>query len=220
MNPSVLVLAAHPDDEVLGCGATLAKLASRGSAVHVAFLADGVTSRPGDDAAAGLRARQTAARKACELLGVSSVSFGGFPDNRLDGVDLLDVVQAVEAHVAQRQPQLVLTHHGGDLNIDHRLVHTACRPQPGHCVDTMLFFEVPSSTEWQVAPAAPFAPNWFEDVTAWAERKMLALQTYEDELREWPHPRSPGAVEALMKWRGATVGVAAAEAFMLGRRRA
>ncbi len=224
MSPSVLVLAAHPDDEVLGCGGTLAKLASRGAAIHVAFLADGVTSRPGHDASAGVQVRQAAARKACELLGVGSVSFGGFPDNRLDGVDLLELVQAVEAQVAQRQPQLVFTHHGGDLNVDHRLVQqavvTACRPQPGHCVETLLFFEVPSSTEWQVAPAAPFAPNWFEDVTAWAERKMLALQAYEGELREWPHPRSPGAIEALLKWRGATVGVAAAEAFMLGRKRA
>ena len=96
---------------------------------------------------------------------------------------------------------------------------TACRPQPGHCVETLLFFEVPSSTEWQVSPGAPFFPNWFEDVTDWVERKLLALQAYEAELRAWPHPRSVQAIEALLQWRGATVGVAAAEAFMLGRRR-
>ena len=221
---TVLVLAAHPDDEVLGCGATLAKLASQGASVHVAFLADGETSRPGRDGVAGVQARQAAAHKACQLLGVGSVSFGGFPDNRLDGVDLLDLVQAVEAEVAQRKPQLVPTHHGGDLNVDHRRVHqatvTACRPQSNHCVETLLFFEVPSSTEWQVPPGAPFVPNWFEDVTEWVERKLLALQAYEAELREWPHPRSVQAIEALFKWRGATVGVAAAEAFMLGRQRA
>lgn len=220
---TVLVLAAHPDDEVLGCGATLAKLASVGASVHVAFLADGETSRPGHDGAAGVQARQAAAHKACQLLGVSSVSFGGFPDNRLDGVDLLDLVKVIEVQVAQRKPQLVLTHHGGDLNVDHRRVHqaviTACRPQPGHCVETLLFFEVPSSTEWQVLPGAPFLPNWFEDVTDWVERKLLALQAYEAELRAWPHPRSVQAIEALLQWRGATVGVVAAEAFMLGRRR-
>lgn len=221
---SVLVLAAHPDDEVLGCGGTLAKLASRGTSIHVAFLADGETSRLGHEGVAGVQARQAAARKACQLLGVCSVSFGSFPDNRLDGVDLLDLVQAVEARVAEHKPQLVLSHHGSDLNVDHRRVHqatvTACRPQPGHCVETLLFFEVPSNSEWQVAPGAPFAPNWFEEITPWVEHKMRALQAYEAELRAWPHPRSLAAIEALLRWRGATVGVAAAEAFMLGRRRA
>jgi LmbE family N-acetylglucosaminyl deacetylase len=115
-----------------------------------------------------------------------------------------------------------LTHHAGDVNIDHQRVHqavvTACRPQPGHPVRTLLFFEVPSSTEWQPPGSAPaFTPNWFVDISSTLDCKLNALDAYAEELRVWPHPRSLQAVEALARWRGATVGVEAAEAFILGR---
>ncbi|MET0311526.1 MAG: PIG-L deacetylase family protein [Burkholderiaceae bacterium] len=220
---SVLVVAAHPDDEVLGCGGTLAKLAALGSRIHVAFLADGVSSRPGAPAAgAGMESRREAARKACAILGVQGVSFGDLPDNRLDSLPLLEVTQAVEALVRAHSPGTVFTHHAGDVNIDHQVIHravlTACRPQRGHPVRTLLAFEVPSSTEWQLPGTAPaFLPNWFSDISSTLGKKLEALDAYAAELREWPHPRSRQGVEHLARWRGATVGAEAAEAFMLGR---
>ena len=225
MHQSILVVAAHPDDEVLGCGGTLAKLAESGARINVSFLSDGVTSRRGAAALhpGQVEARKTAARQAADILGVRSVSFGEYPDNRMDSVALLDITQSIEALIAQFQPDTVFTHHAGDVNIDHRRVHeavvTACRPQPGHSVRTLLCFEIPSSTEWQLAGSAPsFAPNWFEDISATLERKLAALNAYAAELRDWPHPRSREGVEHLAHWRGATVGTRAAEAFMLGRR--
>jgi LmbE family N-acetylglucosaminyl deacetylase len=224
MPQSILILAAHPDDEVLGCGGTIAKLADEGAIVHVAYFADGLSSRSGIQAAQQeeLNARRTAAQKACDILGVRSVSFGDFPDNRMDTIPLLEIAQAVEALISTHQPEMVFTHHAGDLNIDHRRLHeavvTACRPQRGHPVKTVLSFEVPSSTEWQLSGSAPaFAPNWFVDISATLERKLVALEAYASELRTWPHPRSRKGVAHLAHWRGATVGVDAAEAFILGR---
>jgi LmbE family N-acetylglucosaminyl deacetylase len=224
MTQSILILAAHPDDEVLGCGGTIAKLADEGVIVHVAFLADGVFSRAGEQTARQLEltSRRAAAQKACEILGVKSVSFGDFPDNRMDTIPLLDITKALEELIVVHQPEVVFTHHAGDVNIDHRRIHeavvTGCRPQRGHPVKTLLCFEVPSSTEWQLPGSAPvFAPNWFVDISDTLDRKFAALDAYAAELREWPHPRSRQGVEHLARWRGATVGVDAAEAFMLGR---
>jgi len=224
MKQIVLVVAAHPDDEVLGCGGTIAKMSDGGAAVCVAFLADGVISRKGDAAAQQieLSARQDAARKACGILGVKSVSFGEMPDNQLDTVPLLEIAKTVENLIEEHQPELVLTHHAGDVNVDHRRLHesvvTACRPQQGHPVKTILSFEIPSSTEWQLPGGGDaFMPNWFVDISETFDRKLAALEVYSTELRAWPHPRSRKGVECLAHWRGATVGVNAAEAFILGR---
>jgi len=224
MTQSILVLAAHPDDEVLGCGGTLAKLAAQGATVHVSFMADGVFSRPDDLSVQQehLKARRRAARKAAKILGVKSVSFGDFPDNRMDVVAVLDITKRIESLIDKHKPDTVFTHHCGDVNIDHRRTHdavvTACRPQIGHPVRTLLCCEVPSSTEWQLpGSASVFAPNWFIDISDELECKLEALDAYSSELRNWPHPRSREAVEHLARWRGATVGVHAAEAFVLGR---
>jgi LmbE family N-acetylglucosaminyl deacetylase len=224
MAHSVLILVAHPDDEVLGCGGTIAKLAEQGAIIHVAFLADGVSSRKGrdTDVQIELRSRRAAAQKACDILGVKSVSFGDFPDNRMDTIPLLEIIQAVETLIAKHRPEMVFTHHAGDVNVDHRRMHeavaAACRPQCGHPVNTLLCFEVPSSTEWQLPGSAPvFTPNWFIDISSTLARKLTALEAYAEELRTWPHPRSAQGVEHLAHWRGATVGVNAAEAFVLGR---
>jgi N-acetylglucosamine malate deacetylase 1 len=223
---SVVIVAAHPDDEVLGCGGTAARLAAEGHAVHVLLMADGEGARTGKADAASrekVAARGAAARQAAAILGCASVELLTFADNRMDGVDLLDVVQAVEQFIARNRPALVLTHHSGDVNVDHRIVHeavvVACRPQPGHPVRELLFFEVPSSTEWRPGDAASaFNPNWFVDVSATLEKKLAALSAYASELRAFPHPRSLAAVRSLAQWRGATAGVAAAEAFVLGRK--
>lgn len=221
---TVLIIAAHPDDEVLGSGGTIAKLAGQGVAVHIAFLADGVGAR-GSVAASNrieLEQRRAAAKSAADILGAASVSFDDLPDNRLDSIPLLEITQRVETLIAKYRPATVFTHHAGDLNIDHRRVHqavmTACRPQRGHPVRTLLCFEVPSSTEWQPPGSGPaFVPNWFVDIGATLEQKLAALDAYAAELRDWPHPRSRRGVEHLARWRGATVGCEAAEAFVLSR---
>jgi LmbE family N-acetylglucosaminyl deacetylase len=221
---SILVIAAHPDDEVLGCGGFIANRVKSGADVVVAFMSDGVTSRQSNLGVQEIESRRNAAVSAAEVLGVSDVSFADFPDNRLDASPLLEIIKKIEVVVERVAPQTVLTHFGGDLNIDHRIVNqavlTACRPVPKHCVKEILFFEVPSSTEWQVPiEGEAFAPNWFEDISRTLELKTKALKSYEHELREWPHPRSIRAVEHLAHWRGASCGVDAAEAFVLGRKR-
>lgn len=225
MPSSVLILAAHPDDEVLGCGGTIAKLSSAGATVNVAFLADGVSSRKGDlkEQRLWLAHRRKAAASACEILGVKSVWFGDFPDNQMDTLPLLDIIQVVEGLLAQFQPDTIFTHHGGDVNIDHACLHkaavVACRPQQGNPVKNFLCFEVPSSTEWQMHGSSPtFVPNWFVDISSTVGLKMRALDEYAFELRAWPHPRSRQGVEHLTHWRGATIGVNVAEAFMLARK--
>lgn len=220
---SILVVAAHPDDEVLGCGGYIANQVRSGGEVFVTFLSDGVTSRQGNLGLQEIESRRNAARLASKVLGVSEVSFGDYPDNKIDTVPLLEIIKSIEAVVERVRPQIVLTHFGGDLNIDHRIVNqavlTACRPAPKQGVKKVLFFEVPSSTEWQVPiEGEAFTPTWFEDISETLEIKIKALTVYEHELREWPHPRSVKAVEHLAHWRGASCGVDAAEAFVLGRR--
>ena len=151
MSKSVLVVAAHADDEALGCGGTIARHATSGDQVHVVFVADGVTSRL-NTGAEELARRQKATEQARDILGIQSTTFLGLPDNRLDSLTLLDIVQPLEAIVARLTPELVYTHHYGDLNVDHRQTHqavmTACRPLPGTTVREILTFEVMSSTEW------------------------------------------------------------------------
>lgn len=221
-----LVIAAHPDDEVLGCGATIARLADEGWAVHVVIVAEGATSRNivRDPAMheQDLSELARCAEIANGILGGASIKLLSLPDNRMDGMELLDVVKIVEAEIELHKPDMVLTHHTGYVNVDHQVLHdaviTAYRPQPGHWVRTLLFFEVPSSTEWRPAASGmQFAPDYFFDVTDFLDRKLAALNAYALEMRAFPHPRTIKAVEHLSGWRGATIGCAAAEAFMLGR---
>ena len=223
---TILVVAAHPDDEVLGCGASMAKWSNAGIEVNVLIMAEGATSRDKvrnrEKRVDELSALAKSARSAGKILGVSSVQLLDFPDNRMDSVDRLEVIKAVEEHIKLLKPVTVVTHHSGDLNIDHRIIHeavvTACRPKPGNRVRRLLSFEINSSTEWQPLVSAPvFHPNWFEDVSKTLERKLQALEIYAEEMRTWPHSRSLQAVEHLARWRGSSVGYEAAEAFMLLR---
>ncbi len=222
----VLVVAAHPDDEVLGCGGTIAKHSRAGDSVHVVILGEGVTSRdPGRDRgrrASELEDLRKRLLRANRVLGTKSTTLLDLPDNRLDTLPRLEVIKKVEALIGKIGPELVYTHHSSDVNVDHRRIHeavvTACRPQPGVRVKRLLFFEVASSTEWQPpGSGAPFTPNWFVDVSSTLSLKLKALAAYKPEMRAWPHARSIRAVQALAHWRGATVGCSAAEAFMLGR---
>lgn len=222
----VLVIAAHPDDEILGCGGTISKHIKNGDEVHIVILAEGMTSRQEkrnrEEEAENLSLLSQAAHKAHEIIGSTSLHLHDFPDNRMDSIDLLDIVKVIEDFIKKFEPSIVYTHHVGDVNIDHVIIHkavvTACRSLPNHPVKTLLFFEVPSSTEWQLPDSAPyFKPNWFVNISDTLDLKLKALKAYNIEMRDWPHPRSNRAVEHLACWRGATIGVDAAEAFILGR---
>ena len=226
MSKRILVIAAHPDDEVLGCGGTIARHADAGDQVQVLIVAEGATSRllqrDRDVASEELSLLAQAAHEAGEILGAQGVELLDFPDNRLDSIDRLDVIKRIEERIARYQPQVVYLHHAGDVNVDHRRLHeavvTACRPTPGHPVRRLLSFEVASSSEWQPPGSAPaFQPNWFVDISDQWHRKRDALVAYASEMRPWPHARSLEALEHLARWRGAQVGVEAAEAFCLLR---
>lgn len=222
----IAVIAAHPDDEVLGCGGTIARHARDGAEVHVMIMAEGATARSEQRTpsahASYLHTLAHSAEVAHQILGTRNLQLKDFPDNRLDSVDFLDIVKSVEQFVEITEPEIVYTHFPHDLNIDHRLVseavQTACRPIPGRNIQQILFFEVPSSTEWRMSPSSPaFHPNYFVDITETLDAKCKALQAYHQEMRAWPHARSITATEHLARWRGASVGREAAEAFILGR---
>lgn len=217
-------MAAHPDDAVLGCGATIARHAAAGDSVHIVAFADGIMGRrgpPKEERAAEFAQHARAAQEASRILGAATFSQLDFPDTRLDTVPQLDLARAAEEAVALRKADIVYTHHCGDLNSDHVRVHdavcVACRPVPESSVRTLLFFEVQSSTEWR-PNANPFVPNWFVDVTETIELKLQSLEAFAMEMRPFPHARSLDAVRQLSGWRGASAGVVAAEGFVLGRR--
>ncbi|GAB4413739.1 MAG: PIG-L family deacetylase [Bacteroidia bacterium] len=223
-----MVVAAHPDDEVLGPGATLHRLvAGTGCTVRVLILGEGLTSRAGQrDRAAWrleLAQHQTHAEQARVLLGYQELRLYDFPDNRFDGVELLDMVKAIEGEKADFRPDFVFTHHGGDVNVDHRCcydaVMAACRPLPGETVRGVFSFEIPSSTEWQFANhPIPWRPNFFVGIgEADLEAKVAAMEAYVLERRPYPHPRSPEALRALAQRYGVMTGQHLAEAFMLLR---
>tara|TARA_Y100000590_G_scaffold18275_1_gene21763 strand:+ start:25873 stop:26568 length:696 start_codon:yes stop_codon:yes gene_type:complete len=221
---SILVVAAHPDDEALGCGGTIAKLTKNGSVVNILFVSNGVDSRGGTkkEIKNNMKIRKKAAIKSCEVLGAKYPTFLDLPDNQLDKFSLLQLTKMIEKFVKKYSPSIVYTHFGEDLNIDHRIVHkaviTACRPQKKCSVKTLFFFEVPSSTEWKInSKRNSFEPNWFEDITSTKKKKYKALKAYFMELKKWPHPRSLKGIKALVRWRGATAGVEAAESFIMGR---
>lgn len=223
----ILVIAAHPDDEILGCGATIAKHIEIGSTVKVIIAAEGATSRVGEinsEVREELKNLQAQSRLANEKIGVKDVSFLGLPDNRMDTLDLLDVIKKIEHEIKAFQPDIIYTHFPQDLNIDHRIlaeaVLTATRPFPGNNAPSeVYFFEVASSTEWNYSGnlSKKFTPNVFVDVTKTIEKKLLALNEYKSEMREFPHARSVENVKNMALVHGACVGVNFAEAFVLAR---
>jgi LmbE family N-acetylglucosaminyl deacetylase len=217
---TVLVVAAHADDEALGCGGTIARHLQEGDAVHLVLMADGVHSRR-ESSEADLARRIEASKRAQSILGVSSSQSLNLPDNKMDSVPLLEIVQKLELVLEKIQPSVIYTHHHGDLNIDHRLTHdavmTACRPVPDSSVCEIFGFEVLSSTEWATQQTSPFLPHYFVDITQQLRTKLDALEAYAEEMRASPHSRSMAHVEVLAHHRGYSVGVEAAEAFEVYR---
>jgi LmbE family N-acetylglucosaminyl deacetylase len=222
----VLVVAAHPDDEVLGAGGTIARLGREGHEIAIAILGEGVTSRYEQREKADpalIKALHGKAGEVAKLLGAKQLSLHSLPDNRFDTVPLLEVVKIVEELVAGGKPEVIYTHHGGDLNMDHVITHravlTATRPMKGQPVRDIYAFEIASSTEWAFQRFEPaFRPNVFVDISGGGvEVKQRAMALYETEARAFPHPRSAEALAAIARRWGSVVGCEAAEAFELVR---
>lgn len=219
MKKKILIVAAHPDDEVLGCGATVAGLARSGAEAYTLILGEGVTSRDEKrdagrrgGALAELKRHATAANKA---IGVKKVFFGDLPDNRFDSVPLLDIVKKVEAVKRGLRPDMVFTHYEKDLNVDHRLTYqavvTATRPMQGETVREIYSFEVLSSTEWNYPLS--FSPDVFWEVSGGLGAKLRAMRAYPGELAKFPHPRSLEGIRLAAAYWGMRTGLKAAEAF-------
>lgn len=227
-NKKIMVVVAHPDDELLGLGATMHKLINSYKArVKVVILGEGITSRS-DKRDAALWKKELATHKkniknAAKAIGYEEVKTYDFPDNRFDSVALLDLVKVIEKEKNKFEPEIIFTHHGGDTNIDHRCVFdaviTATRPMSHEPVKTILTFETPSSTEWQAFNHPNyFKPNFFMEVGKKnVDAKIKGMESYEFEKRAYPHPRSPKALEIQCQRNGVIVGKEYAEAFMLIR---
>lgn len=223
----ILIAAAHPDDEVLGCGGTIAKYRKAGHDVRVVFLAEGITARYNPDqfdlpdVKAKIERRNANSKKALAILGVDgkNVFTSLRPCCRLDQVPIIELAKEIERHLGDFKPTRLFTHATGDANIDHGIVHRAtliaARPLANSSLRAIYAFEVLSSSEWN--PPQPFAPTVFHDITGFIEAKVSALAAYEDEMRDAPHPRSPDVVRALATYRGAQMGAAFAEGFALVR---
>jgi len=224
MKNNILVVASHPDDEILGCSGTVARLIKQGYSAYVLILGEGVTardiSRNRNKRNSDIKALRQQAKQANALVGVKNVFFCDFPDNRFDTVAMLDIIKAVEKIKNQVTPDIVFTHNGQDLNIDHRITYNAVisafRPLPGESARQIYSFEVPSSTEWN-APSC-FSPDVFFDIEKTINIKLDALKIYKSEFCQYPHPRSPEAVNLNAKLWGVKSGMKFAEAFKNIRR--
>tara|TARA_Y100000739_G_C20548016_1_gene436838 strand:+ start:255 stop:947 length:693 start_codon:yes stop_codon:yes gene_type:complete len=223
---TTLVIVAHADDEVLGCGGLVARLTKEGNSVHLLVIADGESSRLNNKDIESkkflISKRNQALENSSKILGFKTIESLNYPDNRLDSIDLLDLIKEIEKRLIRYKPELILTHYHSDLNLDHRRINeatsVACRPLAGQSVKEILFFEIPSSTEWTINSGNLFSPNYFIDISKTIEKKLNALKCYEKELRVFPHPRSLKAVENLALWRGSISGLNYAEAFIIARK--
>ncbi len=221
MTQQVLIIAAHPDDESYGLGGVIGRHVAQGDSVSVLILTDGVTARHN-----ATDLQQDTARKACAELGVDDVHFAGFADQRLDAMPLLDVIEPIQELIGDRQPRVVYTHHGGDVNQDHRMAFeatlVAVRPFGANPVERVLCYDMASSTEWGPPfESWSFLPNVFVDIEETLETKLSAIEayreTFQSEVKPFPHPRSPEAVRIYAQRCGIEVGFQYAEAFVLVR---
>lgn len=227
-NKRIMVVVAHPDDELLGLGATMNKLIAESNVTtHVVILGEGITSRSDSRDLSKwekeLEIHRNNIKSAQQAIGYHSVSCYDFADNRFDTVALLDIIKVVEKEKQAFQPDMIFTHHGGDVNVDHQrtfeAVVTACRPMENENVKTIICFETPSGTEWR-ASSDPrhFVPNLFFKVSQDnIDSKIKGMESYEFEKRKYPHPRSPEALKIQAQRWGVAVGGDFAEAFVLIR---
>ncbi|MHA1284346.1 MAG: PIG-L deacetylase family protein [Promethearchaeota archaeon] len=220
-NKKILIIGAHPDDEILGCGGTIAKLAIYND-VYTLLLGKGIMAREIQNYEQLLEDLRRNSIKAQKFLGIKNFFFENFPDNKFDTVPLLNIIKKVEEHINKIKPDIIFTHHHSDLNIDHRLtfeaVLTACRPQPNFINLDIYSFEIPSSTDWQIFTEEKiFKPNVFIDISDSIEKKMDALKFYKSEMREYPHSRSIKGIKLMAQDWGRKFGKKYIEAFELIR---
>jgi len=220
----ILIIAAHPDDEILGCGGTAAKLAQSGNEIYILILGEGKTSRGigKESFEKEIEELNIEIKNANQIIGIKEIFTTNFPDNRFDEIPLLDIVKKIEKIKDKIQPEIIFTHHYGDMNVDHQQTHkavlTATRPMKEECVKEIYAFEVPSSTEWNgFSKETAFIPNVFVDITETIDLKIKAMAEYKSELREYPHPRSLQHIKELAKVNGTKVGLEYSENFMLIR---
>lgn len=221
MSKRILIVAAHPDDEVLGCFGTVAKMIRNGYEAYSLILSSGKTSR-GDVEQSELDELRNEMVRANKFIGIKEVFQADFPDNAFDSVPLLNIVKKIEDIKKQIKPEIIFTHHIGDMNIDHQLTHkavlTATRPMMDECVKIIYSMEVPSSTEWNsFSKETVFTPNVFVDVTDTIDKKIEAMAMYSSELRKYPHPRSLQFIKELANTNGKKVGLQYGENFQLIR---
>jgi LmbE family N-acetylglucosaminyl deacetylase len=227
-NKKVMLVVAHPDDELLGPGASMHKLIrAKQIIVHVVILGEGITSRSDERDPEQWKIELDVHKKnivdAQKAIGYQSLSIYNFPDNRFDSIPLLDIIKVIEKEKNKFQPDIIFTHHVGDLNIDHQktfdAVMTACRPMETEKVKTIISFETPSGTEWRASTNSEhFVPNLFLEVSEEnVMAKIKGMESYEFEKRVFPHPRSPEALKILAQRWGVAVGCNYAEAFCLVR---
>ena len=224
----ILVVVAHPDDEILGLGATMHNIIRETNCeTRVVILGEGITSRSDSRDTEmwkkELQIHRSNIKSATTTIGYGNVSVYDFPDNRFDSVDLLDLVKTIEKEKQDFNPDIIFTHHGGDVNIDHQMtfqaVNTACRPMEQENVRSIITFETASGTEW-IASTDPrkFVPNFYFSIEKVdLDAKIKAMESYEFEKRPYPHPRSPEALEIIAKRWGTVVGTQMAEAFCIVR---
>ncbi|WP_456324631.1 PIG-L deacetylase family protein [Desulfonauticus submarinus] len=223
MNKKILIVAAHPDDEILGCGGTVARMVREGYEAYTLILGEGITSRDEVRNRAKRDAEICELRKqiykATKIIGVKDVFIYDFPDNRFDTVPLLDIVKVVEKVKSEIQPDIIFTHYEHDLNIDHQITYqaviTATRPMVHESVNTIYSFEVLSSTEWKYPQN--YSPNVFVDISDTLDLKIRAMTEYTSELCQYPHPRSIEGIKMKAQLRAMEAGFEFAEAFMLIR---
>ncbi len=226
---NILVIAAHPDDEVLGLGGTILKKAMNGHKIFVVFLATGITARypnpekQKDKIKYEITNLKKESEKSAAILKIEKIYFLDFPDNRLDTIPKMDITFKLKEIINVVKPEIVYTHHSGDYNWDHQITFDvtlmACRSNVGdHFPNQIYSYEVLSSTERSFQNNVNvFAPNVFENIKDTIEQKKKALLCYKTEAHEYPHPRSPEAIEYLARKRGNEVGLEFAEAFQLIR---
>jgi LmbE family N-acetylglucosaminyl deacetylase len=214
---NTLVICAHPDDETLGLGGTLAKESKRGSKIFVLTFADGETSRKKSKNVVLKRENQS--KQASKTLGITTNIFFRYKDQLLEQVPLLELAQKIEQKIIEWDIDQIFTHYWGDVNQDHRRLFDAtiiaCRPTPNSKISTVMCYETPSSTEWS---NHTFKPNYFVDIKNFIKIKITALQFYKNEIQPYPHPRSETAVVNRSKYWGSQVGLEFAEPFIIIRK--
>ncbi len=223
MKKRILVVAAHPDDEILGCGGTLARFRDEGNKIQSIFFTNGVSSRDKKETKKAIKIRKKNALSVAKKLKSNKPIFFDYPDNQLDTIPLLKIIKKIEKVLKIFKPNIIFTHFDKDLNIDHQIVSkavtTATRPLSGSKLEMILFFEILSSTEWTYQNNKnSFTPNYFINVEKFISKKKDLLKIYREELREWPHSRSLRGIEILSNYRGMMSGTSNAEAFILSKK--